>query len=1083
MAQDVIIDLTTLSPTTGSTVTGEKNGVAYTFEQATSPNTGAYLWNAASYCDMTLSSSQKMAVVELVGRGNQRDTSRPTEIYVVNGGGKLVHNPNAVSVWTAEESAGTKLVLNAASGSTYTVQKVRVWYDGTEYIPGGTDTETDESELTGTPLVRTLSLPQHGVAVKMAIVTVKQFKSAAQDYALWKTQQGYDVEEVYVEDCDPSGKLKGVELATAIQTRLKEVGPAFVLIMGDDYHVPPFKGTYPTTTPYATDYFYGEYTGDNYPEAYVGRFSADTEADLRVQMYKTQYMSKLSNASGKWLDTSVVLQSEIMKEGYEYTANYIQNHCGSMVQKKTYFNGETLNSLINQGSAMVTYFGHGSWNGLGSGLYNTYNASTLANTDKYPLMLAITCLTGQFDDRSVPCLAETMQRRDKAGTVAFVGATRESFDTPNLKFMMGGNREGQSYLGFMASMFPYADEDPLNQHARTLGEAVAIGAYSVNAYVEKYVSVTQEYYELFGDPTYQPYSKAPLTMQVQREGELMAGHTFRVKAVPNAVVCLSEGRHIWAVAATNSRGYATLKISKNATPGKATLYVSAPGYTDWSDETIQIAANDDHEDKLPGQVKPLRPLLTGSDVIDYTSARISTEWKNETLTGKTGAVYATCLASSDKTECIWMRNDYKPCGIVTTKPGGYVRKVSIDWLQELGPSDTISVFVSDKPYTSSSDVWDDSKKGTLIGQFAKGGTSTLVVAPNYTYVALRAENPACLLKSITIGWGTETFDVEQDDIQPSDFDFDYYKRHRVLIDKFTGQGCPACYTHDVTLGGYIEEHDLEDKIYELRNYSFNNDQMCMPDLHHAFARGWNPSSYPSYLVDRCGYQGNQMERGSDYMTLATSIKNQDRVADRFGRPCQVSLSLDGSTYNPATGELNVVVSGKLRDINLPDPRINIVVAQNGIVAYQSTPNGRISDYVHNGVSRACLTESVFGDVFDIKPDGTFQVERQYYLPAKIGGVVTNAQNMDVVAFVSSWGDYNAYDKDYKNSEVHNTIAASFASLPFYAKAPVLSGSTTGCQEMLTPALHTSAPIYNIQGQQIRQLQRGVNIVGGRRVLR
>lgn len=43
MAQDVIIDLTTLSPTTGSTVTGEKNGVAYTFEQATSPNTGAYL--------------------------------------------------------------------------------------------------------------------------------------------------------------------------------------------------------------------------------------------------------------------------------------------------------------------------------------------------------------------------------------------------------------------------------------------------------------------------------------------------------------------------------------------------------------------------------------------------------------------------------------------------------------------------------------------------------------------------------------------------------------------------------------------------------------------------------------------------------------------------------------------------------------------------------------------------------------------------------------------------------------------------------------------------------------------------------
>lgn len=1062
-AQDVNIDLTAEAVTSGSQVSVVKNGVRFDYEKAVSPNSGAYIYGGLDIDNyklrITATGGKKIAWVELVGC-NSKNSTKTNLLEEQLAGGEFSHSPGSVSVWHGEATA---LRFACDRASVYTVQRVRVWFVGSEYVPGSADGGygggTDDEKLMGAGFVRTLSIPKNGVAVKMAIVTVREFADLAEEYALWKTQQGYDVTEVYADDY-MSASLSEDANAHRIRERLKEIGPAFVLIMGDYEHVPAFNGTkYYDKGGYVTDYFYGEYSGDYFPEAYVGRFSCYDGRDIRTQMEKTKYMAQLPASEGDWLNTSLGLHNPASDipttEGYDYTMNYLRRW-DATVRETSASSPETVNKYINEGCATLTYYGHSLVTSF-NGSYQITDARKLHNDGKYPLMIGMTCLTGKFDNghyRDVLCLGEQMQRLENAGSVAFIGATRESGAISNIHFMKGGTKNDQSYPGFMASMFPLTDDDPLNCHTRTLGEGVAMGSYSVNSYLQASAEESTEWWELFGDPTYQPYIKTPQTMSVSYEGDLTAGHLLKVKAVPNAVVCLSKGRHIWGVAATDGKGYAVIKIDKYAEAGNAVLYASAPGYTDYQMDIV-IAANDGKDMPMPNVNPELIPILQGVDVIDhYTAQTAPRQWKDVVVTGESGARYATWVSSDDMVDCVLMQNNYDRCGIVTTKSGGCVRKVSIDWLKELGLSDCISVYGSNSPYSSPSDVWDSNKQGTLLGQIKKGESNTLVIIPNYAYVALRAENLDCKMKSITIGWGDEVFDIEKDHILASSFDFNDFTRNRVLIDKFTGQNCQYCASDDEILDKYIKENELHDKIYELRNYSFSPDQLCVPDLHYTFASPWDVDGYPNYMVDRCGYQG-QKYVNNGYLTRAQAIKNLDRVADRFSRPCRVSLTLDGSTYNPATHELKVVVSGKA-DTELPDLRVNIFIAQNGIIARQS---GGSSNYVHNGVSRAVLTESVFGDQFEMSSDGIFQITKTYTLPDKIGSINTVADNMDVVAFISSWNDYSYPseddDKDFENSEVHNTIATPITALPFYALPPALPSE----QPEATETTYTDCEVY------------------------
>ena len=88
-------------------------------------------------------------------------------------------------------------------------------------------------------------------------------------------------------------------------------------------------------------------------------------------------------------------------------------------------------------------------------------------------------------------------------------------------------------------------------------------------------------------------------------------------------------------------------------------------------------------------------------------------------------------------------------GIVLTRSGGKAKKVEIEWFTT--QDGKIDIYGSNTAYQSTSDLYDESKRGTLINSIGSS-TQTLTFDDNYAYIGLRAQNGSVYLKKIVISW-------------------------------------------------------------------------------------------------------------------------------------------------------------------------------------------------------------------------------------------------------------------------------------------------------------------------------------------
>ncbi len=79
---------------------------------------------------------------------------------------------------------------------------------------------------------------------------------------------------------------------------------------------------------------------------------------------------------------------------------------------------------LNEGSALVGYFGHGSVTQWGKdNLFTVKDVASLQNGDRLPLVINMTCLTGLFTHPKVQSLAETLLWKADGGAVAVLAPT------------------------------------------------------------------------------------------------------------------------------------------------------------------------------------------------------------------------------------------------------------------------------------------------------------------------------------------------------------------------------------------------------------------------------------------------------------------------------------------------------------------------------------------------------------------------------------------------------------------------------------------------------------------------------------
>lgn len=191
----------------------------------------------------------------------------------------------------------------------------------------------------------------------------------------------------------------------------------------------------------ASDYYFTCITTDNANEydvigdLYIGRFSVEDTDDLFNMTEKTINYETVYN-TGDWRNESTVVCGDIFLS--LNLSNYLKEHLNGFITDYNltfydYYNGEDIYgsfiSKLNEGTFLVNYLGHGNTNkwALADPTYDDLSddrfISQVNNTNKYPIVIAEACRTGEFD-AAEQCMAEKLTTYSpNKGVVGYAGAS------------------------------------------------------------------------------------------------------------------------------------------------------------------------------------------------------------------------------------------------------------------------------------------------------------------------------------------------------------------------------------------------------------------------------------------------------------------------------------------------------------------------------------------------------------------------------------------------------------------------------------------------------------------------------------
>ena len=131
-----------------------------------------------------------------------------------------------------------------------------------------------------------------------------------------------------------------------------------------------------------------------------------------------------------------------------------------------------------------------------------------------------------------------------------------------------------------------------------------------------------------------------------------------------------------------------------------------------------------------------------------------TAFSNKSLTSD--AVYAGQSNNGNNNDIksvVQLRNT-SPAGIVTTASGGILKQVDVVWNSSTTNGRYITIFGKNTSYSGSTDLYDNSTKGTSLGTIVKNTSTQLVASDDYEYIGILANN-ALYMTSLTLTWTVE----------------------------------------------------------------------------------------------------------------------------------------------------------------------------------------------------------------------------------------------------------------------------------------------------------------------------------------
>lgn len=400
---------------------------------------------------------------------------------------------------------------------------------------------------------------------KLLVICPTNFLSQIAPYINWKRQKGIDTELVEFSTIGTTAN----QLKTYIQNHYNtDNSLTFVQLVGDAPQIPTLSysggGSDPSFSLVAGS--------DNYPDIFIGRFSAQTTAEVTAQVNKSIQYEKDLNTSATWLSKAMgiasdqgggdqgdngesdithmnLIRTDLLNYGYT-SVDQIYDPGAS---------ASTVTTNVNSGRGFINYVGHGSNTSWSTTGFSNTNASALTNGNKVPFIMDVACVNGNFV--SLTCFAEAWMRNANGGAVGiYASSINQSWNSP-----MRAQDEVTDLL--------------IAEIHTILGGLYYNGSCEMmDVYGSDGVKMFKTWH-IFGDASLQIRSKTPLAMTVSHPASIYTGtNSVSVSTgVADALVAITYNNTIYGKAFTNSNGIATVNFT-NPPTGEITYTVTVTAF-------------------------------------------------------------------------------------------------------------------------------------------------------------------------------------------------------------------------------------------------------------------------------------------------------------------------------------------------------------------------------------------------------------------------------------------------------------------------------------------------------------------------
>lgn len=434
--------------------------------------------------------------------------------------------------------------------------------------------------------------------IKYLIVSNSMFRDQLDDFIAWKKRQGFVVEVAYTDEANVGTTTTSISnFIKSHYTNATETNPAptYVLLVGDIQQIPVFS-THVSGENHKTDLYYFTWTtGDNLPDCYYGRFSAQNASQLAIILEKTMQYEQYTMPDPTYLDDAVLVAGTDANYGPTHangqisylSNNYVNTAAGfSNVHVHLYNSSSqaaTIRSEIGAGVGYANYTAHCSEDGWADPVFETNHIAAMSNADKYCFMIGNCCLSCKFDENE--CFAEAITRASKKGAVSYIGGSNSTYWNEDFYWSVGVRSTintsavyDASHLGAYDRMF-HTHGEPFSDWYVTGGSIIYGGNLSVEASTSSLKLYYWEIYHIMGDPSILPWFTQPEVMQVTCQDAMVSGTTsLQVTAAPYAYVALTENGEVISAGTTDATGAVTLNFDPVLPSNTYELAATAQGY-------------------------------------------------------------------------------------------------------------------------------------------------------------------------------------------------------------------------------------------------------------------------------------------------------------------------------------------------------------------------------------------------------------------------------------------------------------------------------------------------------------------------